>query len=585
MSTLKKFKKVSSEEDILRQYAVSPNSKQPVLPPAVSPDKPDYDQAVSPVDVQPVEKPAVPPGQADYDKAKAPVDRQPVEKPAVPPGQADYDKAKAPMDVQPVEMPAVTPGKADYDATVGPKDVVLGTDDDKQGQTELEVHTRDKSMLRVMTLAAMLKDNYTFSYDDMGLYVYDEETGRHLELRRPQPNVSHDFESFAINNIPQQYAFWLTDSIMAKLYRVMRKNHNFSNQLPIAPPCFSNLTNGVYDMRTGDLQPHSPAFGFKYAIRAKFLENPVLSDVSTGFLKNLGNGEQGMMQLLAGNGIGISTYRGLQVMQLLVGTGQSGKGVWSEFYRAQYPQGLGLVESMTLDELGDRFVSGKFKTANLVIATEIKSGIWGDKSLMRTKQFVSSDYLEMELKNVDAIDGKPQAFLLATGNKIPQIPRTKDPGGGMLRRIWFLRTGPMVKEPVDNMIDYLVEDIDAITSKALLTATQFIANPKLMTRIKPEELYCDQFNVADLDVDDCLRGYLRDKIIYTGIATDMVPLEQILEDIQCLYQDVTLIQIMVKSGLSKRLRKILGPGTVIEKYSGSGRFLFNYKMKNQEVKK
>ena len=143
----------------------------------------------------------------------------------------------------------------------------------------------------------------------------------------------------------------------------------------------------------------------------------------------------------------------------------------------------------------------------------------------------------------------------------------------------------MVKEPVDNMIDYLVEDIDAITSKALLTATQFIANPKLMTRIKPEELYCDQFNVADLDVDDCLRGYLRDKIIYTGIATDMVPLEQILEDIQCLYQDVTLIQIMVKSGLSKRLRKILGPGTVIEKYSGSGRFLFNYKMKNQEVKK
>jgi hypothetical protein len=494
----------------------------------------------------------------------------------------DFTEASPVTKVSPTTIPLIQDGKNPDFTAVG-KIVKIGEESAQAGVGggKIEVTKRDASMVRVLQLIEMLTERFTFFHDRDGLYYYDEVAGISKLIQPPSLRLQDDFQGFAYNNLPE-YKLWLSDKVISKIYGILLKDDSYSTLMPQASEFIANFKNVAVDIRTNTVIPRSAALGLKFTINANYHESGELAERSLKFFLNLGNGAEGAKQILAGGGLSVLSYRRLQRCQMLYGLAKSGKSVWGDLLMYLFELYPEYAEQIALDEFGGRFVTGNFVKAKCIVGTELGDLEWSPKIIRVLKQLVTCDGFYMERKNVQGKRQKPQAFLTFMGNEIPKMRESMDPGQGVLRRIWPIKTGQPVKVVDRHMLEALEEDADAIANVAVRMAWKYICHEELIPAMLPEELYSEDAQVANLSVDDAINQYLTSAIYFTGVPTDVVPLQEILEALQRLYPDVTLIQVMERAGLSKHLRKILGSATVIDRYKGEGRVLFNYKWKNKE---
>ena len=204
-------------------------------------------------------------------------------------------------------------------------------------------------------------------------------------------------------------------------------------QTPCCHPDVVNLRNGLYNVREGELTPHSPTF-------KSIVQLPVSHDVDAkcpqidAFLSDVLR--DAVEVSLAHEMIGYSMLMQLPIAKLfvLLGPTHTGKStfldVLTAFLGAENTSGVSL---QALDDDTQRFArSGLYgKLAN--IAADLSSrSLAGDS---KVKMIAAGDRFDVERKGVDSFPMRPVATLICAAN---EMPRSRDRSDAWLERITIL---------------------------------------------------------------------------------------------------------------------------------------------------
>jgi P4 family phage/plasmid primase-like protien len=201
--------------------------------------------------------------------------------------------------------------------------------------------------------------------------------------------------------------------IMRKTYV---KRDEFDSNLDIV-----NLKNGLYNIRTGKLEPHSPDYYFlnqkpfpynpkarpKYFI--KFLKDILyVDDILTA------------IDIIAYTFL---RYNPKEYYFILIGIGANGKSVYTGLITNLH--GLKNVSNVSLNSLvNDRFALADLENKDVNIDTELSSNSIKDMSVL--KKLTGNHPIRIERKNQHAYDTILHAKLIFNANQLPISPDNSD---------------------------------------------------------------------------------------------------------------------------------------------------------------
>lgn len=227
-------------------------------------------------------------------------------------------------------------------------------------------------------------------------------------------------------------------------------------ELNCYPETWINFTNGMLDVKTMELLPHSPDYFsmnqiphewkmlyqhdlVNYPHSQQFLKTSLLvSDINTVF------------QYM---GICMTHNMAYQIFLLLKGEGANGKSVLIDMFNTVI--GAENISSLSMDKLTQRFFSSQllFKLTN-TCADISKITIEDDAEL---KKIIGGDMIQAEFKGRDSFHFRPYAKMLFSANRFPYVDDKSD---GFKRR---LRVVEMNKKPPEKDLylkEKLVKEVD-----------------------------------------------------------------------------------------------------------------------------
>ena len=209
-------------------------------------------------------------------------------------------------------------------------------------------------------------------------------------------------------------------------------------QTPCCHPDVVNLRNGLYNVREGELTPHTPTF-------KSIVQLPVSHDVDAkcpqidAFLSDVLRDDSDIE--LAHEIIGYSMLMQLPIAKLfvLLGPTHTGKStfldVLTAFLGVENTSGVSL---QALDDDTQRFArSGLYGKLANIAADLSKRSLAGDS---KVKMIAAGDRFDVERKGVDSFSMCPVATLICAAN---EMPRSFDRSDAWLERITILT----VREP------------------------------------------------------------------------------------------------------------------------------------------
>lgn len=384
-----------------------------------------------------------------------------------------------------------------------------------------------------LEIAEQLASKYDFRNDDSGLYVYNDKSGRY-ELLSKSGDYSGSIAYFIMNN--SCYQSKLKTTLFRLVYSWLRNSRQLSKPMPKVAPQKVCLRNGVYDLQDSSFCSHHKKFGFKTALNAYYEPKAKLNSISKQYFWRLGGGDEGARLILAALGIIISNYRKLGKAIFLYGPRSNGKSTLAELIRQVLPEKS--VRGLSMSDFGNQFAIANLKDAHVTICTDLPAGSWSKAAIGKFKQTVTCDFFEAGAKGVQQDTIKPRAFVVFISNFLPKIPQSQDPEGAVQRRIWPIQTGESVPaDQVDpNILEKLMDDIDAIVSVALQEASALLGNDNRLARITSanDEIY--EFKPTLLE--DCLADFVDNAEIfpYTGIEEDTAELSAVFSAFIQRYQ-------------------------------------------------
>lgn len=352
---------------------------------------------------------------------------------------------------------------------------------------------QDKTLLQVsFVLKELSATNLIFGRDDLGLYFYEEKTGAY-RLLTEKGNYKTTFQYFLLNVLPDKgRSYALKKSVVEGVYKQLLLDDSVAINLDeIESERYVCFKNGVYDLETQRLLPHSPQFGCKLCVNADYVEKK-LTPVSKSFFAHLGKDEFGKKALFEMLGVALSNIRRLQLSGFLIGPAGSGKREFLRLFETLLPDVS--CTYLSLEDLGDRFGAGNLAGAHVSLCGDLEEGNMGKKALARFKKIVGADKVLLQQKYVQHFSVKVSAFMIFAGNYLPDV---NDRSGAFERRIWLINTGDTV--PADKRNPHLTEllslDIDAIASKAVRAAADIYAGAPI-NRAALETAYNGSFSVT-----------------------------------------------------------------------------------------
>ena len=191
--------------------------------------------------------------------------------------------------------------------------------------------------------------------------------------------------------------------------------------------------NGVLNLATMTMEPHSPEFGFTSVRPYDYDLTAPEPTAIIEFLEESMNGCKVKVQALRAWLRAIATNRtDLQKFLQLVGPGGTGKSVFMKLCLAL--AGAENTVTMSLEQMGGRFSTAWIQDKSLILSPDIDPFT---KSLAALKQITGGDPLVGEKKNEqNHFSFQSRAMVMVTGNA-PIVCGSDD---GMLRRIitiWF----------------------------------------------------------------------------------------------------------------------------------------------------
>ena len=232
------------------------------------------------------------------------------------------------------------------------------------------------------------------------------------------------------------------------------KSENTVDRDDIQPPKYLiNVNNGIYDLKTGILMPHSSKYYFLYKIPVDYKLNAKMPKITKYFKSTLKQEYITLSQEI----FGYCLYYAYPVHGIfyLYGTGGNGKGVW--IYLLTSMLGRGNVVSKEISSLmNNRFASSSLygKLAN--ICGEMSAGVMKNTDML--KRLSAGDAVDAEFKGRDAFSFDNMAKIITACNELPQCTDTTD---GWFQRQYILPFLKMFRRtPDDNthLKEQLVKD-------------------------------------------------------------------------------------------------------------------------------
>lgn len=187
------------------------------------------------------------------------------------------------------------------------------------------------------------------------------------------------------------------------------------------------LKNGIYDVKTKQLMPHSTDYKFKNLISTNY--NPdAYSEVVDSTLDNIACGDKDIRTLIL-EMIGYCLYRRNELGKafIFVGSGSNGKSTLITMIRSLL--GDENVSSLDIKDLSKEFKLSMLygKLANL--GDDISSGFIDDSS--EFKKLITGETMSAQRKFQDPFDFKNYSKFIFSANK---LPKTNDKSHGFYRR-------------------------------------------------------------------------------------------------------------------------------------------------------
>lgn len=266
----------------------------------------------------------------------------------------------------------------------------------------------------------------TFLHDKFGNYIINNH---HIIKLNKQLHVYVDgiytSSPECISNIMRMYIPGLKKGQKAEVLDYIM---DVAAERKVSDARFIAFRNGVLDVETGMLHPHSPDYIILNKIPWDF--NPYADDVLTNETLNKISCNDPEIRFLLEECIGYCFYR-MNIMQkafILTGSKSNGKSTFISMLNSIL--GDENIAAADLKNLNDRFTKATIfkKLAN--IGDDISDDFIQDTSLF--KKIVSGDRIQAEFKGATPFEFNPYAKLIFSANS---IPRMKDKTGAVIRRL------------------------------------------------------------------------------------------------------------------------------------------------------
>jgi len=278
-----------------------------------------------------------------------------------------------------------------------------------------------------------------------------------------------------------------------------------------------NLKNGLYDIRTKELNPHFKNYISCYQLDCEYKKNVKNLGYWDSFIETLSNGNEEIKNVLQEYaGLTLSNITGNRVKKvlLLYGKGDTGK--------SKYIEALCRIAgnensiNIKMQQLSDRFSLSSIYGKRIVFNGDLPNSTLEDPSTL--KEITGGDELSAEFKGKDRFVFRYKGVLMFACNNLPYVKG--DTGQHLFDRFLIIPCNNVI--PVEQrdpyLIDKLMEDKDHIFQWALEGLKRLINQKYKFTNATALE---EQKETYMLQCDST-RAFIHENYTITGLSTDRI---------------------------------------------------------------
>lgn len=286
------------------------------------------------------------------------------------------------------------------------------------------------------------------------------------------------------------------------------------SQINNHPKWFVNFKNGMLDLKSMKLLPHSPEYLSINQIPHEWIDSPPPPEsVTVKFFKGTIPNEDDRKMHFAYSGYCLTPDTSQQLFEIIAGDGNLGKSVMLWLDTLVFGNAKN-YSSITLQNLNDRF-SPAFLVGKLVnIYADLPSTDMGDTAGIKT--VTGEDSVRAEYKGGNVFAFHPYCKLKFSANKIPKS--RDDKTTAYYRRMIILKIDRRGDE-IPNLKDELRKDLQSYIYLIVHAAHEMYVNGGV---IKKSERCLQEVNELYLETDT-VKAFLEDcNFIYTGKDIDRI---------------------------------------------------------------
>lgn len=246
-----------------------------------------------------------------------------------------------------------------------------------------------------------------------------------------------------------------------------------------ADPDLIVVQNGIVDIRTGKLSPHTPDYISQNKLPVSFHPDGSVEKMAPNwlrFLSRITKEDPGKIRLLQQmTGYILTTHTKYQKAFILYGTGANGKSTFVE--TIQHMLGPKNFSTLTFDNIHRQFGIADLYAKRLNIIEEISNNYFESDMF---KKLVSGSVITADRKFREPLSFQPYAKFVFAVNSIPKI---RDTSFGLYRRLIIVPFSSVITDPDPGFGDILAKEVDGIFLWALkglfdLTKTGYFVETK-----------------------------------------------------------------------------------------------------------
>lgn len=278
-----------------------------------------------------------------------------------------------------------------------------------------------------------------------------------------------------------------------------------------------NLKNGLYNIKTKELKPHSKDYISCYQLNCEYKNNIENLRHWDSFIDTLSNGSKDVQKVLQEYaGLTLSNITGNRVKKvlLLLGKGDTGKSKYIEALCRIVGEENSI--NLKMQQLSDRFSLSAIYGKRIVFNGDLPNSTLDDPSTL--KEITGGDALSAEFKGKDKFMFTYKGVLIFACNNLPYVKG--DTGQHLFDRFLIVPCNNVI--PVEQrdplLIEKLMEDKDHILQWALEGLERLIKQNYRFTKAQELEEQKEKYMLRC----DSTRAFIKENYTVTGLALNKV---------------------------------------------------------------